>query len=60
MITCASTRDDAVEMLTGYAIVLLVENVKRAADYYRDRLGFAISLLKQVVRAPRANFVDLL
>jgi predicted enzyme related to lactoylglutathione lyase len=31
-------------MLTGHATVLLVENVRRAADYYRDRLGFAITL----------------
>src|SRR5581483_1742081 len=31
-------------MLTGHATVLLVEDVKRAADYYRDRLGFAIWL----------------
>jgi catechol 2,3-dioxygenase-like lactoylglutathione lyase family enzyme len=30
-------------MLTGHATVLLVGNVQRAADYYRDRLGFAVS-----------------
>jgi uncharacterized glyoxalase superfamily protein PhnB len=31
-------------MLTGHATVLLVEDVQRAADYYRDRLGFAVSI----------------
>ncbi len=30
-------------MLTGHATVLLVENVQRALEYYRDRLGFEIS-----------------
>ena len=30
-------------MLTGHATVLLVEDVKRALEYYRDRLGFEIS-----------------
>ena len=30
-------------MLTGHATVLLVEDVKRALEYYRDRLGFDIS-----------------
>jgi uncharacterized glyoxalase superfamily protein PhnB len=30
-------------MLTGHATVLLVGNVQRAADYYRDRLGFTVS-----------------
>jgi uncharacterized glyoxalase superfamily protein PhnB len=28
--------------LTGHATVLLVDDVRRAADYYRDRLGFEI------------------
>ena len=32
------------EMLTGHATVLLVENVLRAMDYYRDRLGFAVTI----------------
>jgi catechol 2,3-dioxygenase-like lactoylglutathione lyase family enzyme len=32
------------EMLTGHATVLLVENVQRATDYYRDRLGFAVTI----------------
>jgi catechol 2,3-dioxygenase-like lactoylglutathione lyase family enzyme len=36
--------DDRVEMLTGHATVLLVANVRRAGDYYRDRLGFTVSL----------------
>ena len=31
-------------MLTGHATVLLVENLQRAADYYRDRLGFIVSI----------------
>jgi catechol 2,3-dioxygenase-like lactoylglutathione lyase family enzyme len=30
-------------MLTGHATVLLVEDVQRALEYYRDRLGFEIS-----------------
>jgi predicted enzyme related to lactoylglutathione lyase len=30
-------------MLTGHATVLLVEDVRRALEYYRDRLGFEIS-----------------
>lgn len=30
-------------MLTGHATVLIVENVQRAADYYRDRLGFTVA-----------------
>jgi catechol 2,3-dioxygenase-like lactoylglutathione lyase family enzyme len=30
-------------MLTGHATVLLVEDVQRALEYYRDRLGFDIS-----------------
>jgi catechol 2,3-dioxygenase-like lactoylglutathione lyase family enzyme len=29
--------------LTGHATVLLVENVARALDYYRDKLGFEVS-----------------
>jgi catechol 2,3-dioxygenase-like lactoylglutathione lyase family enzyme len=28
--------------LTGYATVLLVEDVPRATTYYRDRLGFEV------------------
>jgi predicted enzyme related to lactoylglutathione lyase len=30
-------------MLTGHAAVLLVEDVARALEYYRDKLGFDIS-----------------
>jgi predicted enzyme related to lactoylglutathione lyase len=30
-------------MLTGHATVLLVEDVQRALEYYRDRLGFDVS-----------------
>lgn len=30
-------------MLSGHATVLLVEDVQRALEYYRDRLGFEIS-----------------
>jgi len=31
-------------MLTGHATVLLVADMRRAADYYRDRLGFTVAL----------------
>ena len=34
-------------MLTGHATVLLVENIQRATDYYRDQLGFAITRYDQ-------------
>jgi catechol 2,3-dioxygenase-like lactoylglutathione lyase family enzyme len=34
-------------MLTGHATVLLVESVARAADYYRDRLGFDVERFEQ-------------
>ncbi len=30
--------------LTGHAAVLLVPDVRRAVDYYRDRLGFRVEL----------------
>jgi catechol 2,3-dioxygenase-like lactoylglutathione lyase family enzyme len=30
-------------MLTGHAAVLLVDDVARALDFYRDRLGFEVS-----------------
>jgi predicted enzyme related to lactoylglutathione lyase len=30
-------------MLTGHATVLIVEDVQRALEYYRDRLGFDTS-----------------
>lgn len=30
-------------MLTGQATVLLVTNVQRAIDYYRDQLGFTVA-----------------
>jgi catechol 2,3-dioxygenase-like lactoylglutathione lyase family enzyme len=29
-------------MLTGHATVLLVDDVSRSLDYYRDRLGFEV------------------
>jgi|SRR5690349_21168600 len=31
------------EVLTGHATVLLVEDLQRATEYYRDRLGFKIA-----------------
>jgi catechol 2,3-dioxygenase-like lactoylglutathione lyase family enzyme len=31
-------------MLTGHATVLLVNDVRRAIDYYRDALGFEVEL----------------
>jgi catechol 2,3-dioxygenase-like lactoylglutathione lyase family enzyme len=31
-------------MLTGHATVLLVDDVRRAIDYYRDALGFTVEL----------------
>jgi catechol 2,3-dioxygenase-like lactoylglutathione lyase family enzyme len=35
-------------MLTGHATVLLVENVRRATEYYRDRLGFDVELYDKI------------
>jgi catechol 2,3-dioxygenase-like lactoylglutathione lyase family enzyme len=35
-------------MLTGHATVLLVQNVRRAAAYFRDRLGFDVELYEDV------------
>jgi catechol 2,3-dioxygenase-like lactoylglutathione lyase family enzyme len=34
--------------LTGHAIVLLVKDVARATDYYRDALGFEVSLYEKL------------
>jgi catechol 2,3-dioxygenase-like lactoylglutathione lyase family enzyme len=35
-------------MLTGHATVLLVDDVRRALDYYRDRLGFEVSEYERI------------
>jgi catechol 2,3-dioxygenase-like lactoylglutathione lyase family enzyme len=35
-------------MLTGHATVLLVEDVQRALEYYRDRLGFEVSHYERI------------
>ena len=35
-------------MLTGHATVLLVDDVRRAIDYYRDALGFSVSLYDRI------------
>jgi len=35
-------------MLTGHATVLIVEDVQRALEYYRDRLGFDISHYERI------------
>jgi catechol 2,3-dioxygenase-like lactoylglutathione lyase family enzyme len=35
------------EMLTGNATVLAVENIQRATDYYRDRLGFIVAVYEE-------------
>jgi predicted enzyme related to lactoylglutathione lyase len=34
--------------LTGHATVLLVEDVRRATDYYRDALGFDVELYDRI------------
>jgi predicted enzyme related to lactoylglutathione lyase len=34
--------------LTGHATVLLVEDVRRATDYYRDALGFEVELYDRI------------
>jgi catechol 2,3-dioxygenase-like lactoylglutathione lyase family enzyme len=34
--------------LEGHATVLLVEDVRRSADYYRDRLGFEVDLYDRI------------
>jgi catechol 2,3-dioxygenase-like lactoylglutathione lyase family enzyme len=34
--------------LTGHATVLLVDDVRRAVDYYRDALGFDVGLYEQL------------
>jgi catechol 2,3-dioxygenase-like lactoylglutathione lyase family enzyme len=34
-------------VLTGHATVLVVQNVRAAADYYRERLGFRVGLYEQ-------------
>jgi predicted enzyme related to lactoylglutathione lyase len=34
--------------LTGHATVLLVEDVRRATDYYRDALGFDVELYNRI------------
>ena len=34
--------------LTGHATVLLVSDVRRAADYYRDALGFELELYDRI------------
>ena len=34
--------------LTGHATVLLVEDVRRATDYYRDAPGFEVELYDQI------------
>jgi uncharacterized glyoxalase superfamily protein PhnB len=44
-------------MLTGQATVLLVESVQRAADYYRDRLGFTVEVYDE---EPDTDDVDAL
>lgn len=35
-------------MLTGHAIVLLVDDVRRAIEYYRDALGFEVELYDRI------------
>jgi catechol 2,3-dioxygenase-like lactoylglutathione lyase family enzyme len=35
-------------MLTGHATVLLVDDVRRAIDYYRDALGFEVELYDRI------------
>jgi catechol 2,3-dioxygenase-like lactoylglutathione lyase family enzyme len=35
-------------MLTGHATVLLVDDVRRAVDYYRDALGFEVHLYDRI------------
>ena len=35
------------EMLTGNATVFVVENIQRAIEYYRDRLGFTIDVYEE-------------
>ena len=34
--------------LTGHATVLVVEDVRRATDYYRDALGFDVELYDRI------------
>jgi hypothetical protein len=43
--------------ITAHATVLLVEDVRRATDYYRHALGFEVDLYDRIPEPPRPRRV---